>query len=160
MTGRPSIYTEELGELICTLIAEGKSLRSICLLEDMPNVSTVIKWLAKGDDGEQPFARFLAQYTKARAFQQDTLFDELLHIADDMSDDTIHLPDEGKPVANSARINRDRLRIDTRKWMLGRMNPKKYGEKQTTVHEDAEGNGLPIQRIEVVHVDPKAGDTD
>jgi hypothetical protein len=26
-------------------------------------------------------------------------------------------------------VNRSRLQLDTRKWVLGRMNPKKYSEK-------------------------------
>ena len=40
----------------------------------------------------------------------------------------ITLPD-GREVIDQAVVNRDRLRVDSRKWLLSKMNPKKFGEK-------------------------------
>jgi hypothetical protein len=55
---------------------------------------------------------------RAREEQADFFFKECLEIAD-----------RGKDSENEsqARIQRDRLRIDTRKWMAARLAPKKYG---------------------------------
>ena len=64
--GRPSKYTEKLGDLICLLMAEGKSLNSICKLEDMPHKSTVLLWVVKGDRGEEEYAAFSDQFRRAR----------------------------------------------------------------------------------------------
>ena len=37
--------------------------------------------------------------------------------------------ENGNPRINHDVIQRDRLRVDARKWMLGKMQPKKYGDK-------------------------------
>lgn len=41
------------------------------------------------------------------------MFEQMLDIADGSSED----------------VQRDRLRVDTRKWALSRMSPRKYGDK-------------------------------
>ena len=43
--GRPSTYTEEMGNLICDKLTEGMSLRKLCLLDEFPTASTVYVWL-------------------------------------------------------------------------------------------------------------------
>lgn len=114
MTGRPSDYSSELADLICEMIADGKSLRKICEADDMPNKATVFRWLAL-------HKVFSDQYAKARESQADTLFDEVLAIADQY--------DSAADKLEVDHINRARLRIDARKWMAGKLRPKKYGEK-------------------------------
>jgi hypothetical protein len=42
-----------------------------------------------------------------------------------------------------ADTHRDRLRVETRKWLLSKALPKIYGDK--TTHEHAGKNGGPIQ---------------
>lgn len=120
--GRPSIYSQELANVICGKIAKGMSLRAVCREEEMPALSVVEKWVAeKKHDG------FAEQYAEARASQAQHLFDELLEIADDEAQDKITL--DGKEVVNTARIHRARLRVDTRKWYLSKVLPKIYGDK-------------------------------
>ena len=46
-------------------------------------------------------------------------------------------------VLNKEHVNRSRLRIDARKWVLARMNAKKYGERVST--ELTGANGGPIK---------------
>ena len=111
-TGRPSIYNQNLAEEICDSLSSGKSLRKICLSDTMPGQTTIFRWLHENEE-------FRKQYTQARTHQADTLFDECLDIADD------RLEEQTSPYA----VARARLRIDTRKWMSGKLNPKKYGEK-------------------------------
>ena len=57
--------------------------------------------------------------------QADAIFDECLDIADDGAND--YMGDDEK--YNGDHVARSRLRIDTRKWMAGKLAPKKYGEK-------------------------------
>ena len=56
------------------------------------------------------------EYAYAQEMRQNLLFDEIQHISD-----TEHDP------------NKARVRIDARKWILGRMNPAKYGDKNINI---------------------------
>lgn len=129
---RPIRFSEELAEAICERLACGESLRKICLSDDMPAQSTVYKWLL---DPERE--SFVEQYARARELQADTLFDECQDIADDGSND--YMGDDEK--YNGDAVQRSRLRIDTRKWMAGKLRPKKYGDK-TLIGSDPD-NPLP-----------------
>lgn len=108
--GRPTIYSEELAEEICTSLMSGLSLRSICKREGMPNLDTVLVWAW---DSKHPFS---LHYARAREIQAETLADELVELADDASPET---------------VNVQRLRVDTRKWVASKLKPKRYGDKLT-----------------------------
>lgn len=107
--GRPSDYTPELAADICSRLAAGSSLRAICMLDSMPCASTVFLWLTKHQE-------FSDNYAKAIDERAAGMFDDMLDIADDVEPET-------------ACVAKARLRVDTRKWALARMNPKKYGDK-------------------------------
>ena len=152
LTGRPSSYTQAIGDEICERLCNGESLRAICLPDDMPSRSAVFRWL--GDDGNLSFRN---QYTRAREEQADTIFDECLQIADDATNDYMDRQTSdgttGDKVLNGEHIQRSRLRIDTRKWMAGKMRPKKYGEKLELEH-----SGKLDTRWTVEVVNPSKGD--
>jgi hypothetical protein len=142
--GRPSTFTDELALDICTKLAEGMSLRSICDIEGMPAVSTVCKWL-----NEKP--SFSEQYAQARKIQAELMADELLDIADDGRNDWM-LIKRGKEeieVVNKEAIQRSALRVDTRKWIASRLLPKKFGDKVTQEHT-GEGGGPIVFKVERV----------
>lgn len=131
---RPSDFTQEIADLICDKLAEGKSLRSICLAEDMPSKSAVFRWLAANE-------AFRDQYARAREAQADALFDDILDIADDGSNDFItkeNADGSEYEAVNAEHIQRSRLRVDARKWMAGKLQPKKYGEKLALTDPDGE----------------------
>lgn len=115
--GRPSIFTKELGESICARIASGESLRKICRDDDMPDRDTIHRWLLDKNKKE-----FYDQYEVACNTRAENMFDELNEIAD-VSDST------ESPM-------RSRLRVDTRKWYLSKVLPKKYGDKQILAGPD------------------------
>ncbi len=50
--GRPSGYTEAIAVEICRRIAERESLRKICADPDMPDKTTVLRWLAAEENAE------------------------------------------------------------------------------------------------------------
>jgi hypothetical protein len=68
------------------------------------------------------------QYARACEIRADKIADEILDISDATENDVI-TDLEGKEIINHNIINRDRLRVDARKWLLSKMNPKKYGDK-------------------------------
>jgi hypothetical protein len=84
------------------------------------------------------------QYAQARAAMIDKIADDIITIADEEMIPT----GEGK--VDSAMVQKQRLRVDTRKWLLSKMAPKKYGDKLELSGDDK--SPLTIQRIERVIV--------
>jgi hypothetical protein len=77
---------------------------------------------------------------------------DIIEIADDSSGD-IELDGEGKPRQNAEFMNRSRLRVDTRKWLMSKLAPKKYGDKQQVALTDPEGG--PLRIVSTVPRPPK-----
>lgn len=152
MAGRPSDFTQEKADYICQELADGRSLRSICKEDGMPHAGTVCRWLADN-------ATFREQYAKAREAQADTLFEEILDIADESHtvEKTVGNGEDAERVIvyDSVAVARNRLRVDARKWMAGKLRPKKYGEK-LELSGDAD-NPLRIEAIKRVIIDPSNG---
>lgn len=125
---KATIYSEEVASTICERIAEGESLRCICDDETMPALRTVFDWLA-----DDRYAAFRTKYARAREVQADTLFDEMIDIADDGRNDWMEKRDEdGANIGwkeNGEALRRSDLRIKTRQWMASKLLPKKYGDK-------------------------------
>lgn len=140
-------YSDSLAARICGEIAEGRSLRNICADEGMPDKATVLRWLAANEE-------FRDQYARAREAQADAIFDEILDIADDARNDWMERRGEEDAgwVANGEHIQRSRLRIDARKWMAGKLQPKKYGDKLDLNHS----GGVKIERVMVEFAKPDA----
>ena len=123
--GRPSTYSTEIAVKICERIASGESLARITLDEDMPGQRTVYTWLATRPDFQQ-------QYARAREAQMDAMAQEITEIADDARNDymeRVTADGEVERVLDAENIQRSKLRIDTRKWIMSKLAPKKYGDK-------------------------------
>ncbi|CNL11001.1 Uncharacterised protein [Yersinia frederiksenii] len=124
--GRPTDYTDELAEIICLRLAEGESLRSVCSDDGMPSKQAVLRWLARNEE-------FRAQYVRAKEEGAEAIAEELFDIADDGANDWMEkLDKDGECIGyqlNGEHVQRSKLRIDTRKWYLSKIMPKKYGDK-------------------------------
>jgi hypothetical protein len=135
--GRPSSYSPELANRICELLAGGQSLRQICAADDMPDKATVLRWLPKHDE-------FRDQYAHARELQTEYWAEEILEIADDGTGDT-YKDENGNERTDHEVVARSRLRVDSRKWLMSKLAPKKYGDKVT--QEVTGANGSPLVPI-------------
>lgn len=124
--GRPTKYTPELCEGICALMAEGRSLRSICIMDNMPAISTVMRWLTDADKAD-----FQEQYQRAYDQRALAIFEEMLDIADDGSNDWMERETRSGTITvlDHEHVQRSKLRLDARYWMLQRMAPKRFGDK-------------------------------
>jgi hypothetical protein len=122
--GRPTSYTQEIADELCAHLAMGESLRTACSADGMPSVATVFNWF-KSQDG------FLEQYTRAKEEAADAMAEDILDIADDGTNDymTITRGNSSYEVVNSEAIARSKLRVESRKWLMAKMKPKRYGDK-------------------------------
>ncbi len=106
---RKTVTTPENKTKVLDLIADGLSVRAICRQDDMPGRQTLYRWIADDKD-------FGNRYARAR--RAEYMFDEIIEIADN----------------SNGEVNRDRLRVDARKWKLSKMQPKKYGDRLDLNH--------------------------
>lgn len=118
---------ESVFESICREIELGSSLRSALKTIGSPSSNVFYEWI----DGNELKNKRYARACEERA---NAIFEDTLDIADDKSGDVLK-NENGDEYLNQEFVQRAKLKIDTRKWMLGKMNPKKYGDKNTTVLE-------------------------
>lgn len=152
---RPCEYTPETADAICSRLADGESLRSVCRDEQMPDCKTVFSWMRR-------FPEFLQQYARAKEESADALADEMLEIADNGTNDWMerHGKDDAGWVANGEHIQRSRVRIDTRKWLASKLKPKKYGEKLAVGGDEGAPPISVIHKVERVLVRANVADRD
>jgi hypothetical protein len=135
--GAPEVWTQEIADRICEEIATStKSLRTICKIEGMPCVSTVLKWLREDKHG------FVIQYARAKEEQADFMAEEMLEIADDGSNDFMEITKGNNTynVEDKEVTNRSKLRVETRKWLMSKLKPKKYADRLDHGFKDKDGN--------------------
>jgi hypothetical protein len=133
-------YTPEWSDKFCALVAGGKSVSSICKQPDMPSKQTIFTWLRVHPD-------FLKAYQIATEERAEGYADEIIDIADDSVNDFVS-DGEGGTRVDLEHIARARLRVDSRKWICGKMKPKKYGDKVETTHEAGDSLAALLQAID------------
>jgi len=115
-TGRPTLYTQELGDEICERIADGQSLRTIGKQEHMPNYTIISSWVAKGSRGDERYKGFYEQYARAKEDQAESGYEDIIAI-------------EKQLLAGEISPHVARVWFDSVKWRLGKLKAKKYGDK-------------------------------
>lgn len=145
---KKSGYTPEIGAKICELLATGKSLRAICRENsDLPTEATVRKWVIAD-------AEFATHYTRARDLGLDCLADEIIEIADTQEEGVrVETGREGTKEVREDMLGHRRLKVDTRKWYLSKLAPKRYGDR-------LELDGKVDARLTVVSGVPEASNVD
>lgn len=126
-----------------------KGLRRLCDTfrkddPDFPAARTVREWFAANEE-------LNGQYARAKAHQLEHLAEQIIEISDDDSLD-MGFTEEGKPFVNTEHIQRSKLRVDSRKWILSKLNPKKYGDK-LELAGDPESPIMLVTKVELVALD-------
>lgn len=141
--GRPSDYTPEIAETICNMIAEGWSVRQLTRKDCMPAESAVYSWLTKHPE-------FAEKYARAKEHQAERFAEEIAEIADDGTNDWIERENENGStvtVVDHEHIQRSKLRVDTRRWLMSKMAPKRYGDKTTTALTGPDGGAIEVRSV-------------
>lgn len=123
--GRPSDYNEEIAAEILTAIATTRvGLATICQNEHFPEPRTVYRWLMQNAD-------FCQRYARAKEDSLQILEDELLELADNTRlGEIVTLKGDGTEERKIAdMLDHRKLQIETRKWLMGKLKPKKYGDR-------------------------------
>lgn len=115
--GRPSKFNQKVADEILVLTATTrKGTHEICKrLKISP--STLFDWLSSGK-----YPEFSDSYARAKEVQAELLAQEILTIAYNDKDDE-------KPFVGINHVHRDKLKIDSLKWLLAKLQPKKYGDR-------------------------------
>lgn len=120
--GRPTEYTPELADRICTLLATHPwSLNKILKHYDLPCRDTVYLWIHKYKD-------FSDKYLEARRSQAHILFDDLLDIPDTIPE---YEDDKGNDRIDAGMLGRAKLEYEAKKWHTMKMQPKLYDQSKT-----------------------------
>ena len=145
-SGRRSLYTPQLADEICERLAKGESLNAISNDPRMPPRTTVIEWVENNREG------FADRYTRARQRGYELMAEELVDISDDASNDW--MVRAGLTVPDYEVVQRSRLRVETRKWLLSKMLPKQFGDR-VTQELIGDGDRPIVSRIELVPISPR-----
>ena len=124
-------YSPEIAESILERLAAGESLREICQSENMPSESAVRKWV------QQDTGSFGAQYTRVRDIGLDCQNDYALAVAKDPA----------------TPVDRARLIVETLKWRLAKMAPKRYGDRLELAGDAANPLTIAVEYIQRSQVD-------
>lgn len=125
--GRPSKKTPEVVDEILDRLAHGEPMARICDDDHMPSFKTVWTW----EEDDEEFRKLSA---RARRHGTHFLADECLSISDEDAED-------------SAAIQRNRLRVDTRLRLIGKWNRKDYGDKQEIEHSGEVRNQVSLEGL-------------
>lgn len=106
---KPTEYTQELGDVICAGIIDGKSLRSVLKEDGMPHSTYFFRWVRENKE-------FAGQYARAMEERTEAMAEDILELSDNVE-------------ADSNKIQKVRLQTENRKWLMSKMKPKKYGDK-------------------------------
>ena len=142
---KPFPYTKELGEKIAELIIGGKSLMKISKLPGMPSDVTMFKWVF---DKDHPFSLI---YMRAKQIMVLRYEEEINDIADTpcLGETVVERtgvdfkgnPTDSKEVRKADMIQHRQLQVETRKWALSYLAPKKHG-KQPDVNPNGKNEQL------------------
>ena len=129
----------DIVDAICKRISEGTSLtQAVIDLKTIPK-KTFFTWIDVDEVKRN-------QYTRATSERADAIFEQTLTIADKQDKD-VYTDGEGNKKTDHNVLGRSRLQVDTRKWMAGKLNPKKYGEASLLKIGDPDGEPLKINAL-------------
>lgn len=116
-------FSQEIFDLILERIMCGESVNAICADAGMPSRNSFYRWVLKDDELRDKFDSALNARSHAMA-------EDLLAIADE----PVGSLESG--ATDTGAVNKQRLQVDTRKWLMSKMTPKKYGDRVDHVSSD------------------------
>jgi transposase-like protein len=119
--GRPTKYSDELADEVCLRIATSKDGIHKIAEEFGIGAWTLFNWKYEHE-------YFSHKYARAKELQAEFLKQQIIDIADDSTNDE-EVTEYGVKM-NREFVERSKLRVQTRQWLMGRLAPKEYGDKK------------------------------
>jgi hypothetical protein len=142
MAGKNITYTVDVADALCSRMAGGRTLKDICERDnDMPCMATVRRWAMDDTAG------FRAKFILADGLKLVTWADDIIEIADDARNDWMERERKDgtiELVVNGEHIQRSKLRIETKKWLMRVLKPELYSEKSTVEHSGPGGGPIEV----------------
>lgn len=125
---------------ICNRVIEERISFNKAVEESEITFVTFFKWMIGSE-------KLREIYKYARECRADVLFEEIVTIADTPLEGTkIKETPKGTVIETGDMTDHRRLQIDARKWVVAKMQPKKYGDK-LDVTSDGEKLSAPVIKI-------------
>lgn len=128
------------GEVLELIAKQGLSLTKACETVKCSRS----RFLKECDNNEELRHR----YARACEDRADRMFEEIIDICEEGERNILD-----DPATRNAQTQRDKLRIDARKWVLSKMQPKKYGDKL-----DVTSDGKQMNQVSIMLPDNKRED--
>jgi len=144
-TGRPTKYSAARAKLICDAIGSGQTAREIAAAQGTP-WQTICNWRDR-------YPEFAAQLKAAQAARAELMAAEILEIADDSSADFIEFETPSGRIRrepNHELVQRSRLRVETRKYLMEKWSPKEYGNVNRLELTGAGGGPILLEQLTLV----------
>ncbi len=135
------VYTKELADEIIRAISNStEGLHKLCKKNPhWPVPSTIRDWIHDVEG-------FATRYARAQMIRADNMIDEILEIAD--QDALTYHDEHGNTRVDGGHVTKEKLRIDTRKWLAGKFSPRIYGGNY--INDDPENDEEQIQQTRKV----------
>ncbi len=128
---------DKLIDKVCDMMSTGVPCGKSCEKVGVPK-STFLGWTKAG-------GRAADRYALARDEMIHSLAEDVLLIAD--KDPVSVVDNNGIARYDSAAVQHQRLRVDSRKWLLSKMMPKVYGDKVAQEHSGVDGGPINIASL-------------
>lgn len=141
----PQKYNAEYAEIALTALTNGITLRECCRMEQQknphfPGPATFYAWACNGTGGD-----FSLRYANARRALAIHWAEDIIEISEDGKNDwkeRRRANGEIVSTVDAEAVQRSKLRVDTRKWLLSKLHPEVYGDR--VQHQQLGANGLPV----------------
>ncbi len=145
---RAVVLTKDLFMDVCMRLVRGEPLVMICADRSMPSTKQFMEYIFQDQAAREVY------YT-AREMQMESLAEEAMTIANDDSDDN-SIDNRGRRISHNEVVQRARVKIDTIKFMMSKMSPKRFGDKNVT---EIQGSTDQPVMLQVVTGVPRGADS-
>lgn len=142
--GRPSIYTQELAELICHRVATNPhGIKTICkMYDDMPNPDTIREWRALHE-------KFSVLYLQAREKQSHILFESAIDEVEDIKSYVYENDKTGAKCVDAGIVAMQKAIANQKTHQAARISPKQYGDAKQLEETKADNEKLKQELAEL-----------
>ena len=122
--GRPVEYDPEIADTICKMVAVGTGIDVIGRMKKFPCTDTIYRWIERYPEFSESYAR--ANLQKAHIYA-----DQTVKIADtpEIGERRKVKADGTIEITTGDNVERSKLKVASRQWLCGKLNPAVYGDK-------------------------------